>query len=115
MHSLDSLCKRVMTSVSSEHLLKRQYLMSQFAEAIEDYQRGAINSRGLAHRADEISTAEDIAPLEDELLNHTFWAMHHLLHQPACWAAKPEEISYLGRCLRGEETFDQTIVDEFRA
>ena len=103
-----------MTSVPSEQLLRRQQLVDQFFEAIANYRAGAINSRGLAQQAETITTADEISEFEDELLNHTFWAMRHLLHQPACWAAKPDEVFYLERCLRGEESFDQEFVDGFR-
>lgn len=102
------------SSPTSETLAKRRELSKQFIEAIEEYQRSAINSRGLAHRAEKITTAEEIESFDDELLSHSFWAMRHLLHQPACWAAKPDELFYLVRCLRGEEDFDQTVADSFR-
>lgn len=95
-------------------MLRHQELIRAFIEAIDDYEQSRINSRGLAARADQIVTPEEIDTLNNELLSHTFWAMRHLLHQPACWAAVPDELFYLARCLRGEEDFDQTIVDSFR-
>lgn len=88
--------------------------MQGFIDAIDAYQRGTLNRRDLAHQAENLTTAEEIGAFDDELLSHTFWAMRHLLHQPACWAAKPEELFYLARCLRGEEDFDQSVTDSFR-
>lgn len=92
----------------------RQKIADQFLVAIDQYQNGSINSRGLAKLAEKTTTSTELAHLDDELLSHAFWAMRHLLHQPACWAAKPAELEYLTLCLRGEDDFDQAIVDRFR-
>ena len=95
-------------------MTRDQQLTVEFIGAIEEYRLGALNSRGLASRAEQITDADELDSLQDELLSHTFWAMRHLIHRPACWAAKPEELYYLARCLNGEEDFDQSIIESFR-
>lgn len=103
-----------MSSNSSSIQKTHQHIAQEFLSAIAQYQSGAINSRGLALLAEKITTSEQLSLLDDELLNHTFWAMRHLLHQPACWATKPAELDYLMLCLQGEDDFDQAIVDRYR-
>ncbi|MCI0712154.1 MAG: hypothetical protein L0154_18510 [Chloroflexi bacterium] len=96
------------------NMTRDKQLSQEFISAIEEYRQGALNSRGLAKRAEQITDADEVDSMQDELLSHTFWAMRHLIHRPACWASKPEELYYLARCLRGEDDFDQTFIDTFR-
>lgn len=95
-------------------MTREKQLTTEFIGAIEEYRQGALNSRGLAKRAEQITSADELDELHDEVLSHTFWAMRHLVHRPACWAAKPEELYYLARCLDGEDDFDQSIIETFR-
>jgi hypothetical protein len=37
--------------------------------------------------------------------------MQHILHRPACWAPTPDEVEYVLRCLRDEETFDPDAIE----
>lgn len=87
------------------------WLRYEFAEAIERCERGDMDTRQLATKAIELSSQQEIDELRDELLQHTFWAMHHALHRPACWAPTAEEIAYLRRCLRDEDLFDPAQVE----
>ena len=87
------------------------WLRYEFAELIELYQRHDVNARELAERASKLTASEELDGLGDELLQHTFWAMQHVLHRPACWAPKPDEIEYVLRCLRDEETFDPEAIE----
>lgn len=103
-----------MTDVHSHHDAAHDTLAKDFIIAIETYDRGEINSRGLVQLAEKISTPEAVDQLGDELLSHTFWAMRHLVHRPACWAPTPAEVSYLLRCLRGEELFSLETAEGFR-
>lgn len=103
-----------MTSVQSNHSAAYEALAKEFVEAIESYDRGEINSRGLVQLAQQISTPEQVDQMGDELLSHTFWAMRHLVHRPACWAPTPAEVRYLLRCLRGEEVFSLDVAESFR-
>lgn len=103
-----------MTGVHSNHNAAYDGLAQGFITAIESYERGEINSRGLVQLAQQISTPEEVDQMGDELLSHTFWAMRHLVQRPACWAPTPAELRYLLRCLRGEEVFSLEIAESFR-
>ncbi|MBI5931389.1 MAG: hypothetical protein HY862_18925 [Chloroflexi bacterium] len=103
-----------MTGVHSNHSAAYEVLAQGFIEAIESYDRGEINSRGLVLLAQQISTPEVVDQMGDELLSHAFWAMRHLVHRPACWAPTPAEVRYLLRCLRGEEVFSLEVAESFR-
>jgi hypothetical protein len=106
--------KSLMSTAASDRIVRHEELIERFIDAIEQFRREALSSRDLAQFAETLTTTEEVAALDDELLSHTFWALRHLVHQPACWAAKPEELYYLARCLQGEEDFDQTVADSFR-
>ncbi|NDJ84366.1 MAG: hypothetical protein GYB66_00630 [Chloroflexi bacterium] len=93
---------------------RHQQVAGRFIAAIEDFEKGAYSSRGLAKRAEELTSPEELLLVNDELLNHTFWVMRHLVHQPACWAPSNGELMYLYRCLKGEEQFQQDVADSFR-
>jgi hypothetical protein len=93
-------------SQTSDRDTRHKALVHGFIAAIESYERGEINSRGLAQLAGRLSAPEEIDQVGDELLSHTFWVMRHLVHQPACWAPTPAELKYLLRCLHGETTFN---------
>lgn len=103
-----------MTGVHSHHSADYEALVHGFIEAIESYDRGEINSRGLVLLAQQLSTPEEVDRIGDELLSHTFWAMRHLVHRPACWAPTPTEVRYLLRCLREEEVFSLEVAESFR-
>jgi hypothetical protein len=87
------------------------WLRYEFTELIELYQRHDVTARELAERSSKLTSTEELDELGDELLQHTFWAMQHVLHRPACWAPKPNEIEYVLRCLRDEETFDPEAIE----
>lgn len=87
------------------------WLRYEFAETLDRYQRGEIDARQLAAAAAQLSSHAEVEKLRDELLQHTFWAMQHVLHRPACWAPTPREVDYLVRCLRDEEIFDPQQVE----
>jgi hypothetical protein len=93
---------------------RHEAITQGFIEAIDDFEKGAYSSRGLARRVEQMTTMEELNQLEDELLSHTFWVARHLLHQPACWAPSKAELLYLYRCLTGEEEFRQEIAGSFR-
>jgi hypothetical protein len=82
------------------------WLHYEFAELLERCERSEIDTRQLAELASRLTSQEEVDHLGDELLQHTFWATHHVLHRPACWAPTPQEIAYLRRCLREEDLFD---------
>lgn len=93
---------------------RQEALYTAFTLLIETFEKGLISSRGLAQQAEKLTTPAELADIDDELLNHTFWALRHLMQRPACWAPKLEEISYILRCLHGEETFSQEVADNLR-
>lgn len=104
-----------MTDSSQTNLIaRRDKLYSQFIEMIETYENGIISGRGLNHMAEQATSSQEVERLNDELLLHTFWATRHIIHRPACWAPKPEELHYLLQCLRGEEQFNQEVADHYR-
>lgn len=86
------------------------WLRYELAEVIECCERGELTTRQLAAAAEKLITQGEIDVLGDELLQHTYWAMKHALHRPACWAPSAEEIAYLRRCLRDEDLFDPAQV-----
>ncbi len=100
--------------MSVQHENRREALIQDFIEAIQDYERGAYSSRGLAKRVEQFTTNTELNTLNDDLLSHTFWVTRHLLHRPACWAPSDEELAYLYRCLRGEEQFIQDVANSYR-
>lgn len=81
------------------------WLMVEFEQSIERYLHGNVDARQLAHMSDGMSSADEIETLSDELLQHTYWAMQHASHRPACWAPTRDELEYLLLCLREEEEF----------
>lgn len=87
------------------------WLRVEFAEAIERCERGEINRRELGELSTHHTSQIEIDTLGDELLRHTFWAMQHFLHQPACWAPSSYEMDYLKRCLRDEDLFDPDEIE----
>lgn len=89
-------------------------LTEAFVEAINDFENGAYSSRGLARRIEQITTASELESLNDQMLSHAFWVARHLVHQPACWAPTLEELSYLQRCLKGEEQFVLEVAEGYR-
>ena len=97
--------------MSQEQSERATWLRYEFSELIEKYQRHEVNARELAERTSKLTTTEELENLGDELLKHTFWAMQHVLHRPACWAPTPDEIEYVLRCLRDEETFDPDAIE----
>lgn len=100
--------------MSAPEITRREALVHEFIQAIDDFEKGAYSSRGLARRVEIFTNTEELNALGDEMLSHTFWVTRHLLHQPACWAPSLEELLYLYRCLTGEETFIQEIAEGFR-
>jgi len=82
------------------------WLRVEFEQELERFLHGASDARQLAAQSSILTSRDEMDKLADELLQHTFWAMQHVLHRPACWAPKREEIEYLLLCLRDEETFD---------
>lgn len=94
--------------------LRQQELTKQFARAIEDFEKGAYSSRGLARRIEQLITPAELESLENEMLSHTYWVARHLLHQPACWAPSNTELQYLYRCLIGEEQFIIDVAESYR-
>lgn len=89
-------------------------LKKGFLEAIDTFDAGTISSRGLARWVERLTTTAEVHALNDDLLNHAFWVTRHLLHQPACWAPTIEELHYVARCLRGEETFSMEKTESYR-
>jgi hypothetical protein len=87
------------------------WLRYEVTELIEQYQRRELTARQLAEKSSELTSTEELDNLGDELMQHTFWAMQHVLHRPACWAPKPDEIEYVLRCLRDEEVFDPEAIE----
>ncbi|NJL95048.1 MAG: hypothetical protein HC915_15685 [Anaerolineae bacterium] len=87
------------------------WLRYEFAERLERCERGELTPRQLAENATQVTSQDELDRLADELLQHTFWAMHHLVHRPACWAPSGSEIAYLRRCLRDEDLFDPSLIE----
>lgn len=87
------------------------WLQIEFAEAIERCERSEINLRQLSEAAHQLTTQDEVDELENDLLQHTFWAMTHAQLNPACWAPKSKEIQYLRRCLLEEDVFDPEQVE----
>jgi hypothetical protein len=87
------------------------WLRYEFEQQLEAFLHGRSDAHHLADTALTLSTWEEVDGLSDELLQHTFWAMQHVTHRPACWAPKREEVEYLLLCLRGEEDFSPDQVD----
>lgn len=87
------------------------WLRYEFEQELEHFLHGEANAQKLAEAATQHTSHEEIEGLSDELLQHTFWAMQHVVHRPACWAPKREELEYLLLCLRDEEIFDPEQVE----
>lgn len=93
---------------------RQEALYRAFVAIIENYNKGLLTSRGLAHEAEAVTSPQELQALNDALLTHAFWTMRHLMQRPACWAPKPEELLYVLECLRGDDTFNQEIADSYR-
>jgi hypothetical protein len=89
-------------------------LAEELADAIRDFENGAYSSRGLARRVEQTTTPSELEALNNEMLSHTYWVARHLVHQPACWAPSLEELTYLYRCLTGEEQFLLEVAEGYR-
>jgi|GEM_PF-6162972 len=87
------------------------WLRYEFVQLLEQFQNGLTSASQLAQSCTALTTQTEVDTLQDDLLQHSFWAIQHMTHRPACWAPKPEEISYLLRCLRDEEIFDPEQLD----
>ncbi|PJF44574.1 MAG: hypothetical protein CUN55_03320 [Phototrophicales bacterium] len=94
--------------------VRSDYLAQQFAESIREFEQGAFSSRGLALKAEKLTTVDELQTLDNELLSHAYWVMRHLVHQPACWAPTLDELKYVYRCLIGEESFSQEVAEGHR-
>lgn len=87
------------------------WLRYEFEQALERHLHGDVNARDLATTATRLTSQEEMDDLLDELLRHTYWAMQHIQHRPACWAPTREELEYLLLCVREEEIFDPEKVE----
>lgn len=87
------------------------WLRYEFEQQLESFLHGHTDAHVLATTAQNLSNWDEVDGLGDELLQHTYWAMQHVTHRPACWAPKREEVEYLLLCLRGEEDFDPDEVE----
>jgi hypothetical protein len=87
------------------------WLNVEFEEVLERFLHGDIDAQQLAQLASGLSSYEEVDKLGSELLQHSFWAMQHVTHRPACWAPTRQEIEYLLLCIREEEVFDPERID----
>jgi hypothetical protein len=98
-------------TTEASRIERMTWLRVEFEQIFERYLHGSLDARELATAASGLSSQPEVDHLADELLQHSFWAMQHMQHRPACWAPTREEIEYLLLCLRDEESFDPDQVE----